>query len=114
MRAELLGPFELTFEGVLEAMPKVQRGVFALGHLDSAGRFRIERIGREDGDLRLRLQALIGSSNRFKFAPAATALDAFESECELFHRFRPPGNIIHPVRPEGSGWRCPVCTRSLR
>lgn len=109
MRSGLQGPYELTFDGIAVALPVALGGVFALGHVDAAGTFRVERVGRDDRDLRGCLQGLIGSSNRFKYAPAASAREAFEQECELFHRLRPPGNIIHPDRPKGSDWRCQVC-----
>jgi hypothetical protein len=109
MTTGLLGPYELSFDGVAQALPSGQCGVFALGHVDAAGTFRVQRVGRDDADLRRRLQGLIGSSNRFKFAPAHSPRLAFESECELFHKFKPPGNIIHPDRQRGSDWKCPHC-----
>jgi hypothetical protein len=109
MKSGLLGPYDLSFDGVELALPQAQCGVFALGHVDAAGTFRVQRVGRDDQDLRRILRGLIGSSNCFKFAPAASPREAFGRECELFHRLRPPGNIIHPDRPKGSDWRCPVC-----
>lgn len=110
MSTALLGPYELNFESVAEALPIAHCGVYALGHVDFAGTFRIQKIGRDDSDLRRHLQELIGSSNRFKYARTITPQKAFEIECELFHRFRPPGNIIHPTRPKASDWRCPICS----
>ena len=109
MKTALLGPFDLSFDGVQHAVLRHGCGAYALGHVDPAGTFRVQRVGRDDANLRLCLQGLIGSSNRFKFAPAASSREAFGIECELFHRLRPPGNIIHPTRPSGSDWRCPVC-----
>ena len=111
MTRDLIGPYGLSFEEVAQALPRGQCGVFALGHLDATGTFRIERVGRDDHDLRQCLTTFIGSSSRFKFVPATSPQQAFEAECALFHRFRPPGNIIHPERPRGSDWRCPVCLR---
>jgi hypothetical protein len=110
MRTALLGPFELAFDTIERELPTVACGVFALGYVDPAGTFRVQRIGRDD-DLRKGLQELIGSSTRFKFARSTSRQSAFERECELFHRFRPPGNIIHPDRPAGTNWLCPVCAR---
>lgn len=109
MRGDLLGPYELSYDVIERALSNKVCGVFALGHVDAGGTFRIQRVGRDDSDLRGCLQNLIGSSTRFKYAPVASPQVAFERECELFHRFRPPGNIIHPDRPPESGWRCPVC-----
>ena len=111
MKSMLLGPYELSFDSLARALPTGQCGAYALGHVDFEGTFRIERVCRDDRDLREHLQGLIGSSNRFKFAPARSPQQAFESECYLFHRFQPPNNIIHPDRPRGTNWRCPVCVQ---
>lgn len=108
--ASLLGPFELAFDAIERELPPSICGVFALGYVDGSGTFRVQRVGRGD-DLRKTLRELIGSSTRFKFAREYSPLAAFERECQLFHRFRPPGNIIHPDRPTGTNWLCPVCAR---
>jgi len=108
--AALLGPFELAFDTIERELPPAVCGVFALGYVDPSGTFRVQRVGRGD-DLRNGLRQLIGSSTRFKFAKSVSPQAAFERECELFHRFRPPGNIIHPDRPKGTDWLCPVCAR---
>lgn len=109
MSIALIGPYELAFDKVAEALPGSICGVYALGHVDANGTFRVQRVGRDDQDLRRCLQGLIGVSSRFKFLTAGNPQMAFERECELFHRFRPPGNFMHPERPAGSNWRCPVC-----
>ena len=109
MKSTLLGPLDLTFDQVEQALPIGKGGVFALGHVDTVGTFRVQRVGRDDHDLGRSLQRLIGSSTRFKYAVVASPQLAFEYECELFHRFRPPGNVIHPTRPACSQWKCPVC-----
>lgn len=110
MKAALLGPFELAFDAIERELPPAACGVFALGYVDPMGTFRMQRIGR-DQNLRQRLQELIGSGSRFKFAASMSPQVAFERECELFHQFRPPGNIIHPDRPKGTNWLCPICAR---
>ena len=109
--AMLQGPYNLSFDDLELVVPGHQCGVYALGHLDSKQTFRVHRIGRDDHDLRQRLRDLIGSSMRFKFASMTDPQQAFVSECELFHRLRPPGNIIHPERKPGSDWRCPICSQ---
>jgi hypothetical protein len=109
MTSELLGPYDLTFDALEHLVPDRQCGVFALGHLGTDRTFRVQSVGREDRDLKLRLRGLIGSSGRFKFAPMPAPRQAFEAECALFHRFRPPGSFIHPDRPAGTDWGCPVC-----
>jgi len=110
MNTALIGPFELTFDSITQELPPTSCGVFALGYVDAGGIFRMQRVG-SDQNLRSRLRELIGSSTRFKFALSMSPQTAFERECELFHRFRPPGNIIHPDRPRGTSWLCPVCAR---
>lgn len=110
-RSRLVGPVELSFDVVDRVLAAAGSGVFALGRVDGAGTFRVERVGRADHNLRESLKSLIGCGNQFKFAVTASAKEAFELECELFHRFRPPSTIIHPGRPPGSDWKCPCCTQ---
>lgn len=114
MKGELIGPYELSYDTLEKALPDGLCGVFALGHVDAAGIFRVQRVGRDDTNLRRCLQGLIGSSSRFKFLKAVSPQAAFERECALFHKFRPPGNIIHPSRMQGSQWHCPVCLQYHR
>jgi hypothetical protein len=103
------GPHALSFDTLESVLPKSRTGIFSLGYVDQAGRFRVESVGRDDVDLRARLCELIGSSAMFKFATLATVREGFEYECELFHALRPPANIIHPGRPAGTDWQCPHC-----
>ena len=109
MRSPLLGPYNLTYDDLQTVVPEGMCGTYALGHVDNRQTFRVERVGREEKDLRRCLRGLIGSSIGFKFAPMSSPKTAFEHECELFHRLRPPGNFIHPERPAGTDWNCPVC-----
>lgn len=109
MKSNLEGPYELSYECLESTLPRQTAGVFALGYVDPDGRFRVNRVGREDGDLRDYLRGLIGSSASFKFSLTGSAREAFDLECELFHRLRPPGNFMHPVRPPGSSWKCRHC-----
>ena len=109
MTAILSGPYDLCYEVLDKALPMQRGGVFAIGHVDAKGTFRVQRVGRDTLDLRERLRSMIGSGNNFKYAMASTALEAFEIECDLFHKFRPPGNFTHPDRPPGSGWKCRHC-----
>ncbi len=109
MKTALMGPHELTYDCLERELPAGRAGAFALGHVDGAGNFRVQRVGRDEQDLRRCLQAFIGSSNKFKYVLTATAREAFERECELFHALRPPSNFTHPDRPRGSDWRCPRC-----
>ena len=66
-------------------------------------------MGRSDKDLNDRLKDHIGEYGRFKFEYYGSAKAAFEKECHLYHDFTPQDNKIHPDRPDGSNWKCPVC-----
>ena len=107
--ANLNGPFRLSFEGISLAVRENTPGVFALGSLDAQGRFCLSRVGRSDDDLQCELRNLIGSETLFKFAHTRDAEEAFLKECELFHKFRPQSNILHPMRPIDSHATCPIC-----
>lgn len=107
----LRGPFRLTVDGIASAVKASGPGVFMLGHEDFGGKFVVTHVGRSDRDITSKLKDLIGVSGQFKYAKLATSREAFEAECELFHRFRPQGNHFHPDRPHGTSWTCPHCTR---
>jgi len=109
---DLTGPHRLSLETVEWCVSKTSAGVFALGHLDTQGRFRVGYVGRAADRLRDALCRHIGSEPLFKYAYCDTTCQAFERECLLFHRYAPPGNILHPARVPGSGWHCPVCAAS--
>ena len=109
MSISLKGPHALSFDALQRVLPKGRTGIFALGYVDSGGRFRVQSVGRDDYDVRARLSELIGSSTMFKFAVMPGSREAFEEECALFHQLRPPSTIIHPVRPRGTNWQCPHC-----
>lgn len=111
MRSVLVGPHELSFDCLERTLPRQRIGVFAIGHVDPAGTFRVQRVGRDEEDVQARLRSLIGSANKFKFALVHSAFEAFEIECELFHKLRPPSNVTHPNCPPGSGWKCRHCVQ---
>ncbi len=105
----LLGPFPLSFDGITEAVKHHSAGVFTLGHIDRDGRFCVKYAGRSDTDVAAQLKNFIGSNQLFKFGYAASSKAAFVKECDLFHDFSPPGNALHPGRPQGTNWECPRC-----
>ena len=105
----LLGPYPLTYDEINDTVVANMAGAYALGRMDSGGRFSVNFVGRSDRDMRTRLCEHIGSDNLFKFMHYLSAKGAFEKECELYHEFNPPGNRVHPSRPSGSSWTCPRC-----
>lgn len=106
--AGLMGPYKLTFDGISSAVTRKAPGTFVLGHTDPGGRFCINHVGRADEDVKTKLLEYIGSASMFKYGYFPLRA-AFEKECELFHRFSPPGTRVHPGRPRGTNWVCPHC-----
>jgi hypothetical protein len=108
----LRGNFSLTTAGV-DAAAGRSPGAYALGAEESATVLTISYVGRSDTDVNARLKAHIGSYRHFQVADWLTVRGAFELECQLWHSFGTPGNTLHPARPAGARYNCPVpgCTR---
>lgn len=105
----LKGPFPLTGPGVLSAISGYSAGAYALGRTAN-GSFEILYIGRSDTDVASRLQQHVSTPHpQFKFDYFPSPKAAFEKECHLYHDFSPPENKVHPARPTGANWLCPVC-----
>src|SRR5688572_2514581 len=105
----LIGPFRLAVEVIAAEVAERTAGAFALGDTDARGRFCVAYVGSAAGDLRQRLLAHVGTARFFTFREYESGEAAFAKECELFHAFMPIGNVLHPDRLAGSGWRCPQC-----
>lgn len=88
-------------------------GVFAIGYTRENGAFVVRYIGRSDSDTRDELKSVpTDETARFKWAEAPSQQSAFEVQCKLYHDFggsRTLENEIHPERPRGVNWKCPVC-----
>ena len=88
-------------------------GNYALGHENKEGKFVPEYVGRSDSDLLERLKSHIDEGdkyNSFKFCYKKTVKEAFEQECKNYHDFIDQlDNDIHPRRPVGKNYPCPVC-----
>ena len=109
----LRGPFPLNYDVVnREVVASV--GAFALGYTAGDGRFHANKVGRSDGDLRQSLTRSIGYEREFKYLPLASAREAFELECHLFHSLAPLKTRSHPNRPSNANWNCPTCTGAHR
>lgn len=106
--SNLLGPYELTSNKVDAVVADKSIGAYALGTVKN-GVFYIYYVGRSDQDLNKRLKQHVGNYDDFKFEYYDSAKAAFEKECHLYHDFKPRDNDIHPRRPTGSNWKCPVC-----
>lgn len=111
----LEGPWQLTDDGIDAAITAVSPGNYALGYTDAQGTFRVRYVGRSDDNLNTRLHDWTGNSRykQFKASYATSPKAAFEKECHNYHDFGGADgkldNEIHPDRPKGANWKCPVC-----
>lgn len=108
------GLYPLTKDKIDEVVTKTSAGNYALGDSDDKT-FYVRYVGRADTDLNGRLKTWVGKKDKykeFKFSYATSPKAAFEKECHNFHDFGGTDkldNDIHPDRPGGTGWKCPVC-----
>lgn len=108
----LRGPFPLTGSGVDKEVTKKSAGAYALGNTNDKGAFVVKYVGRSDDDVNARLKQHVPQSyTQFKYEYYSSAKAAFEKECNLYHDFNPPDNLIHPDRPDGTNWKCPQCNK---
>ena len=85
-------------------------GVYVLYHY-SSGETDTMYVGRtEDRPVRERLleHAQDGECTHFKFQYCSKKREAYEAECELWHALQPIYNVVHPQKPAGKNWACPV------
>lgn len=110
----LEGPWDLTDETVDEMVTETKPGNYALGFVNDNGTFIVRYVGRSDDDLNVRLHDWTNKPRypQFKASYASSPKAAFEKECQNYHDFggvEKLDNEIHPDRPEGTEWECPVC-----
>ena len=108
---DMQGSYELTEDKIDEVVTRISVGNYALGHKDG-DTFKVKYVGRSDNDLNDRLKDWIGDYRRFKYSYASSPKAAFEKECQNYHDFggkKKLDNSLHPDRPDGSKWECPVC-----
>jgi hypothetical protein len=84
-------------------------GVYVLDRTTSGG-FTVNYVGRADDDVARRLKEHVaeGVYLYFKFDYTNSAWAAFDMECKLYHSYRNLDNQIHPARPKGTNYSCPV------
>ena len=110
----LKGPYSLTEFGVENKVEPGVPGVYALGHTNKSGKFIVEYVGRSNLDVEGvagRLKDWIGKYKQFKYDYYYTPREAYEKECRLYHDFGGSHNLdnkIHPARPDGAKYGCPV------
>jgi hypothetical protein len=103
----MAGPFPLVTTAI-SVMPNTP-GTYCLGSVERNGKFGIYFVGRSDTDIASRLRRHIGNYRAYTYVLAASALNAFQMECEIFHALNPPDNAVHPERAPASKWTCPSC-----
>lgn len=109
----LNGPYSLTTDGIDDNVTRISPGTYVHGRTNGDG-FIVKYVGRSDSDVNGRLKQWVGKGYpEFKFGYLDSPKAAFEKECHIYHDFGGPSgeldNEIHPQRPEGSSWQCPVC-----
>jgi hypothetical protein len=105
--------YDLT-EWDIDAVVATLPGAYALGIAQDQNVLTIRYVGRADDNVNARLKRWVGRYRHFQFAVLTTRA-AFDKECWLYHTFSPVDNMIHPARPSGTNYRCPVvgCTAFL-
>lgn len=109
----MVGPFLLNEKEIDIQIKKGIPGNYAYGYLNDNERFVVQYVGRSDENLNSRIRHGIGQYKMFKYSYARNMKEAFEKECQNYHDFGGDEgllyNKIHPDRPEGSDYECPVC-----
>ena len=106
----LLGPYPLSNIDMYVIANSI--GSYILSRGSNAAHY----VGRSDTDLNSRLKSHLGKGYvSFWFETASSSLEAYSSECVLYHKYNPPDNDVHPAVPPMASWKCPVpgCQRSI-
>jgi len=110
---DMKGPFLLTDSEVDRQVTRTAPGNYGLGYTKDDGTFVVQYVGRSDDDVNNRLHDWVGTNHKkFKYSYAGSAKEAFEKECRNYHDFggsESLENKVHPARPNGTNWACPVC-----
>lgn len=92
--------------------------VFVMGGIrkgsDGKPRFAIRYVRHVDGDLGAVLRQYIGSYKVFRFKFFRSTHNAYDRECEIYHKFNPRDNTDHPTKPKNTKFICPIpkCSES--
>lgn len=108
------GPYSLTNEDIDIRIPVGSIGNYAYGYKNEEGVFIVKYVGRSDTDLNDRAKHGVGKYKLYKYSIARTVKEAYEKECRNYHDFgenKKLDNEIHPDKPEGKNYDCPVCDK---
>lgn len=101
----LMGPYSTNLVDVY--ITKVAPGVYVLSRDGKVAHY----VGRSDIDVGARVKQSSSEKagyTHFWFEYAPSPKEAYDMECELYHKYSPPDNINHPAAPLGTNWRCPI------
>jgi hypothetical protein len=118
MSLQMDDTYLFTGQWIDELVAEGYAGYYILGNA-SGEVFEPRCIGRSDSDVHHELEAQESERREsayhnykyFKFGLAKSAQAAFEMECQLYHQLGSSDlldNKVHPVRPKGALWKCPV------
>ena len=106
------GPYIFTSSEIDRVVTRTSPGNYALGRGEDST-FYVSYVGRSDNDVNKELKARLTLKHpKFKYGYATSVKAAFEKECQNYHDFggsEKLDNKVHPGRPNGTNWRCPVC-----
>ena len=108
-------PYGLRHDVIDSVITRKSPGVYVLGYLNHKRAFVVCYVGRSDVDVAARLKTHVNSVySRFKFKYFDSPKAAFEKECVIWHDFGGPEGLLdnknHPDKPEGTNWKCPICS----
>ncbi|HJX83279.1 MAG TPA: hypothetical protein VJ723_02925 [Candidatus Angelobacter sp.] len=104
----LFGPYPFNQENLSLYVAGKGAGVYALDRTTDGG-FKVHYVGRSDDDLPDRLGDHLDEGYAyFKYGYFDTPKAAFAKECQIYHDFNPPDNVVHPAKPPGVVCSCPV------
>ena len=104
----MTGRYELNTDKIIQVVTRTSAGSYILSRNGNNAHY----VGRSDSDVGGRLKTWAAGNNsytHFWFEYADSPKAAFELECRWWHKYKPADNRMHPDRPDGSGWECPVC-----
>ncbi len=111
---DMEGPYIFNSSEIDSEVTRTSPGNYALGYTNDDGTFIVQYVGRSDSNVNQELKVRLDSKYKhFKYSYATSSKTAFEKECRNYHDFggsEKLDNEIHPSRPAGTSYECPVCT----
>lgn len=104
----LYGPHPLDHDSINTHVDRTGIGCYAHGSLNAGGGVSVKRIGRSDTNLNRRIHDYVGNYPHFKYGFFKTVRECYEHECRMWHEFQPKDNPLHPDKPDGCDYPCPV------